>query len=85
MSGSALKYQVWFIMHTKNLEDLIGLVCPFENLTSPAYPFILNLWKKGNLSLLVLNETYLGSNGVIPNGLQVCLGWPRDLELEKDT
>lgn len=74
-------------MHTKSLEDLTGLVCSFESPTSPTSPtcqFYLAWWTKGDLSLLVLDGTYLDPDGVILDGSQVCPGRPRGLELENE-
>lgn len=74
-------------MHTKSLEDLTELVCLFESPaspTSPTYRFYLAWWTKGDLSLLVPDGTYLGPDGVIPDGSQVCPDRSRGLELEND-
>ena len=72
-------------MHARNPEDLIRLIFSSESPTSLAYRFRSTLWKKRNLSLLVSDITYLGPNGLIPDGLQVCPGRPRGLKLENDT
>ena len=85
VSGSAFKHQMWLITHAKSLEDLTRLICPSETPVSLACQFHPTLWNKGNLSLLVPNETYLGLDGVIPNELQVCPDRPKGLELENNT
>ena len=71
-------------MHARNPKDLIGLIFSSESPVSLACRFYPTLWKKRNLSLLVSDITYLGLDELIPNGLQVCPGRPRGLELEND-
>ena len=53
-------------MHVKGFKDLIGQSFLFGSL---GRRFCLALWEKGTLLLLVLNETYLGLDGMIPDGL----------------
>ena len=72
-------------MHARSPEDLTGLICPSKTLVSLAYRFHQTLWNKGNLSLLVSDGTYLGLDGVIPDGLQVYPSRSNGLELENNT
>lgn len=53
-----LKCQAWLIAHARSLKNLIGQSFPFG---IPGCRFRLALWKKGTLSLLVSDRTYLGS------------------------
>ncbi|RVW31640.1 hypothetical protein CK203_092702 [Vitis vinifera] len=77
-SRLSLRHQAWLTTHVRNLEDLTGLICPFERsnrlgLSIPSSivsqlglsnPFYIV--EEENFSLLVLDGAYLDPDGVIP-------------------
>ena len=67
------------------LSIMSDIVSPFERSANLVCSFRLTLWKKENFSLLVLDGTYLGPDGVIVDELYVCPGQPKGLESGKDT
>ena len=68
--------------YARNLEDLTRLICPPDRSSRLSLSIPSDIVEEGKL--LVPDKAYFGPNGVIPDGLYVCLGWPKGLESRKD-